>query len=143
MAWVVDSCILLDVALDDARWGHASARHLEARLTEGLVVCPVSTIEIAPEFGGDVEMVRTFLSILGARSDTPWLDADTREATRAWAAYVAARRAGHGRKRPTADILIGAFAQQRKGLITRNVAEIRRWFGPLPIVDPAKPDKRP
>lgn len=136
MAWVVDSCILLDVALDDARWGHASARLLEARLTEGLVVCPVSMIEIAPEFGGDVEMVRKFLSILGARSDAPWLDADTREATRAWAAYVAARRAGHGRKRPIADILIGAFAVRHDGLITRNADDFRSWFPRLKIISP-------
>ncbi len=136
MAWVVDSCILLDVALEDARWGRASARLLQARLSEGLVVCPVSTIEIATEFGGDVEMVRKFLSILGARGDAPWLDADTREATRSWSAYVAARRAGHGRKRPIADIMIGAFAARHDGLITRNPDDFRPWFLRMKIIGP-------
>lgn len=136
MAWVVDSCVLLDIALEDARWGRASAQVLDARLTEGLVVCPVSTIEIAPEFGGDIEVVRKFLAILGARGDAPWLDADTREATRAWSAYVAARRAGHGRKRPIADIMIGAFAARHDGLITRNPDDFRPWFPKMKIIGP-------
>ena len=108
MAWVVDSCVLLDIALEDARWGRASAQVLDARLTEGLVVCPVSTIEIAPEFGGDIEVVRKFLSILGARGDAPWLDADTREATRA--VHDRERLARPRGRRPRRGRVLGAGA---------------------------------
>jgi len=57
-------------------------------------------------------------------------------------AYEAAKRAGLAARRPLADILIGDFAQRRRGLITRNAAEFPRWFGALPIVDPSKPAKR-
>ena len=70
------------------------------------------------------------------RVDTPWLEADTREVTRAWSAYVAARRAGHGRKRPVADIMIGAFAARQDGLITRNPDDFRPWFPRLKIIGP-------
>ena len=42
MAWVVDTCILLDVGLDDRTFGGESERLLGEKLIEGLVVCPVN-----------------------------------------------------------------------------------------------------
>lgn len=113
MAWVVDSCVLLDVALNDPVWGLRSAEILEARRPEGLVVCPVSVIEITPQFGGEIEEVRKFLAILGASDREGWLDADTRAAAQAWSADGAEKRKSGGAragKRPVADLMIGAFA---------------------------------
>lgn len=52
------------------------------------------------------------------------------------AACVAARRAGIGRKRPIADILIGAFAVRHDGLITRNPDNFRPWFPQMKIIGP-------
>ena len=66
----------------------------------------------------------------------PWTFGDTECAHRAWNAYVQARRASHALKRPLADLLIGAFAFRRKGLITRNPADFRRWFPKLKLRQP-------
>ncbi|MEO6060929.1 MAG: type II toxin-antitoxin system VapC family toxin [Thermoflexales bacterium] len=142
MSWVVDTCVLLDIALGDPQFGLGSARALDQLRGEGLVACPVTLVEIAPALGGKPARVRGFCDGLGIPMDTLWTPDDTRAAMKAWNAYVIAKRAGLTGKRPIADILIGAFAQQRRGLITRNTAEFRRGFGALPIVDPAKPDKR-
>ena len=40
MAWVVDSCILLDIALADPQFGIASAQCVAARFEDGIVACP-------------------------------------------------------------------------------------------------------
>ena len=42
MAWVVDTCVLIDVLEGDARWGVLSARLLDRLTPKGLVVCPVT-----------------------------------------------------------------------------------------------------
>jgi predicted nucleic acid-binding protein len=55
---------------------------------------------------------------------------------RAWNTYVQARRAGKSDKRPVADILIGGFAMNRSGLVTRNTADFKRWFPKLTIREP-------
>jgi predicted nucleic acid-binding protein len=136
MAWVVDSCMLLDVALKDPEWGFRSAEKLEALRSGGLVVCPVTVIEITPQFGGDIAEVRKFLAILGASERENWLDADTLVAAKAWSAYVTEKRkSGAGRvgKRPVADLMIGAFASRFDGLLTRNPDHFRPWFPKLKI----------
>jgi hypothetical protein len=53
VAWVVDTCLLIDVAVADPTFGNASARLLDARQAAGLVLCPVTYIELAPVFAGD------------------------------------------------------------------------------------------
>lgn len=142
MNWVVDTCVLLDIALGDPQFALASAHALDRLREEGLVACPVTLVEIAPALGDRPDAARAFCSGIGIPLDTVWTADDTLAAMKAWSAYVAAKRAGLSAKRPIADILIGAFAQRRRGLITRNATEFRRWFGALPIVDPSKPAKR-
>lgn len=132
MPWVVDSCVLLDVALHDPEWGVLSAQWLETRRPEGLVVCPVSVIEITPQFGGEIAEVRNFLTLLGV-SEPEWLSVDIRAAAAGWSAYVKAKRLGNAAKRPIADILIGAFATRFDGLLTRNADHFRPWFSDLAL----------
>ena len=43
------------------------------------------------------------------------------------------RRSGATPRRPIADILIGAFALNRRGLVTRNGADFRRWYPKLAV----------
>ena len=142
MSWVIDTCVLLDIALGDPKFAIGSAQALDRLREEGLVACPVTLVEIAPALGGRPDAARTFCAGIGIPLDTVWTADDTLAGMKAWNAYVAAKRAGLSAKRPIADILIGAFAQRRRGLITRNAAEFRRWFGALTIVDPAKSAKR-
>lgn len=58
MAWGVDTCLLIDVAVADPTFGNASARLLDARQAAGLVICPVTYIELAPVFAGDLRRGR-------------------------------------------------------------------------------------
>ena len=137
MAWVVDSRILLDVALKDPEFGVPSALLLEKLRSDGLVVCPVSVIEIAPQFAGQVREVRRFLTLLGAESHAAWLEADTENAGAGWARYVLQKRAEAVRRRPVADILIGGFACRFQGLVTRNPQHFLPFFPGLATRRPA------
>ena len=136
MAWVVDTCLLIDVAEADPTFGVASAKLLDLKRTDGLTICPVTYVELAPVFNGDQAAQNEFLFNLGLN----WLEAraqpDTEEAYRAWHRYVAARRTAKVPKRPLADILIGAFASRHDGILTRNASDFRTRFPKLAIAAP-------
>ena len=136
MAWVADSCILLDIALADPQFGVTSAQCVAARLADGVVACPVSQIEIAPHFGGSLTQVHHFLRQSGIQTSIDWSDADTEAAAKGWAAYVTAKRAGSAPKRPIADLQIGGFAMRFQGMITRNPGDFRPWYPGLTIIEP-------
>jgi hypothetical protein len=138
MPWVVDTCVVIDVGEDDPEFGEASARMLDRRGRDGLVLCPVTTIELAPAFAGDRSAMRTFLRHLGVHDAEPWVAEDTAAAFEGWWRYVAARRERRVKERPIADILIGAFACRFRGLITRNPADFAPWFPGLRLLDPAR-----
>ncbi len=136
MSFVVDSCVLLDIALKDPKWSLKSATMLEKKMKHGLVVCPLSVIEISPQFAGSLSEVRSFLRIVGVDYAEPWNDTDTSNAAKAWSQYVSKRRSDKVAKRPLADILIGAFALRLSGLITRNPEHFKPWFPTIKILDP-------
>ncbi len=138
MAWVVDTCVLIDVLDDDPQFGQSSALTLDAHVEDGLVVCPISYAELSPAFQGDANLQDEFLGGLGADYRQDWLWEDTLRAHEAWGRFIQRKRAGTLPKRPLADILIGAFALRHQGLITRNPSDFRTTFpaltlrGPLP-----------
>lgn len=61
MAWVVDTCILLAVGLDDPICAANSERVLDDKPADGLVVCPVTFVELAPAFSGQLKALRQVL----------------------------------------------------------------------------------
>ncbi len=65
MAWVVDTCLLIDVAEADPTFGIASARLLDGKRPDGLTICPATYIELAPVFNGDQTAQNEFLFNLG------------------------------------------------------------------------------
>lgn len=136
MAWVVDSCVLLDIALGESVWTVSSAHLIDRFAADGLVVCPVSVVEIAPHFDGAVGKERTFLNQLDIRHDWDWLPEDTERAAVAWTRHVYLKRAGKTAKRPVADVLIGAFSVRVGGLLTRNSDPFRTVFPDLRIMEP-------
>lgn len=136
MTWVVDTSVLIDVAEDDARFGARSARALERHLTSGLVVCMVTYAELAPVFEGDAALQDLFLFGVGVEPRAEWSAQDTLAAHGGWHRHVQRRRTGDQRRRPLADVLIGAFAVRYEGLITRNAKDFRRLFPDLPLVGP-------
>lgn len=136
MAWVVDTCVLLDIALGDAVYGKRSAKALSARLRSGLVVCPASVVEMTPAFGGNLSEVRFFLRESGITADETWQPADTDAAALAWNIYVNLKRLGESPNRPVADLLIGGFASRHQGLITRNPKDFRPYFPGMTLIEP-------
>lgn len=136
MAWVVDTCVLVDVFAADPKHGRASAEALRRKLSAGLVVCPVTYIELSPAFRGASALEEQFLAGVGADWRQPWSWKDTEAAHRAWNRHVARRRRQVVAKRPVADILIGAFATRFDGLITRNPGDFRPSFPGLAIAEP-------
>jgi predicted nucleic acid-binding protein len=120
MAWVVDTSVLLDIHLGDPTFGDRSGQCLMRYLLDGLVICPVSYIELAPAFGGDSSLQQAFLQEAGVDWLQPWTFLDTVASYQLWANHIAKKRAGRGPKRPVADILIEGFTQRFRGIITRN-----------------------
>ena len=136
MAWVVDTCLVLDVLEDDPEFGKASARLLDRKAADELVICPVTYIELAPAFLSDVARQNEFLEGVGIRFHVDWTWDDVLAAHRAWQRQVTARRAGGARRRPVADIMLGAFALRHHGLLTRNAADFKTLFPNLTVIVP-------
>ena len=137
MAWVVDTCLLIDVAEADPAFGVASAKLPDNKRANGLTVCPVTYVELAPVFNGDQKAQDEFLFNLGVTWPEVWTPTDTEIAHQAWHRYVTARRTAKIPKRPIADILIGAFASRFDGILTRNESDFRSVFPGLAIVAPS------
>jgi predicted nucleic acid-binding protein len=136
MAWLVDTCLLIDIAEADPSFGISSAQLLDNTRPQGLIVCPVSYVELAPVFGGDERAQQEFLYHLSVNWREPWTEADTRAAATGWNRYVLARRSDKMRKRPLADVLIGGFAMRFQGLLTRNPGDFESVFPQLTIRAP-------
>jgi len=133
MAWVVDTCLLIDVLDDDPQFGEASACLLENMFPDGLVLCHVSYVELAPAFLGDKARQDDFLNRIGIDYRAPWQMEDTLSAHGAWNRYVELRRQSACRRRPVADLLIGSFAMKHGGLLTRNAGDFQSFFPKLKI----------
>lgn len=138
MAWVVDTCVVIDVSENDPDFGLASAQCLNEHLDGGLVVCPVTVVELAPAFDGSLDDQRQFFQLCGLDDSHVFTYSDAEAAHKGWNAYVQAKRLGKTRKRPVADCLIGGFALRFQGLITRNPKDFQPWYPGLPLVNPAK-----
>jgi len=136
MAWVVDTCLLLDIGLDDPKFGKKSEKLLARKLADGLLVCPITFVELAPAFAGQSKPEEEFLFHLGIGWRESWTWDDTKTAGKAWTRHVLKRRTHQATKRPVADVLIGAFASRFQGLLTRNSTDFQMLFPELPLVEP-------
>ena len=139
MAWVVDTCLLIDVFEDHPVFGTPSADLLALYAEEGLVVSPPTYVELAPCFGGDRDLQDEFLEGVGVAYREAWTWADSLRAHAAWHTHTLLPRSGRTRKRPLADVLIGAFAERFSGLLTRNPDDFRATFEDLTLRVPVLP----
>ena len=51
--WVVDTCVILDVLKGDHDFSEMSADVLDDKRPEGLIIAPISYVELAPSFDGN------------------------------------------------------------------------------------------
>jgi predicted nucleic acid-binding protein len=137
MAWVVDTCMLIDVLEDDPQFGRSSALTLDSLAGEGLAVCPITYAELSPAFQGDTALQDEFLHGVGVDFRQEWTWADTLRAHEAWHRFIDRRRRRSLARRPLAVVLIGAFACRYQGLITRNAEDFASIFPGLTLKDQA------
>ena len=136
LPWVVDTCLLIDIADADPSFAAGSAALLDKMRTDGLVISPVTYVELAPVFDGDTARQEYFLYHLEVSWTEAWTHSETLAAHAGWHRYVQAKRLRRIPKRPIADLLIGAFAERCDGLLTRNESDFRQVFPGLPILVP-------
>jgi predicted nucleic acid-binding protein len=139
---VVDTCILIDIADDDPEFAEGSVECVASRLEEGLVISPVSYVELAPVFDGSRRLLDQFLAGLGIDPSAVLDRTDRDVAFAAWARHISERRSGRVPRRPVADALIGATAMRHDGVITRNGGDFLALYPKIRIVDPTRDEDR-
>ena len=138
MIWVVDTCVVIDLVERDSEFGAVSAAALASKIDDSFVIAPITYVELGPVFDGDRERQDAFLK-------ESWIDFDfagnkdaVLAAHKAWYEHVLRKRKGEVTKRPIADVMIGAYALQKGGLITRNEDDFRSLYPALNIYNPVK-----
>lgn len=134
MITAIDTNVLLDVFLNDPRFGQASGKHLREALRLGAIVaCAPVWAETAAVFPERADFEKT-MRTLGIQF-SPLTQNAAGEAGVAWKQY----RAGGGKRlRMVADFLIGAHALiQCDRLLTRDRGFYRDFFHRLKITDPS------
>lgn len=131
MITAVDSNILIDIFLEDKRFGKPSATLLRACLGDGaVIVCGVVLVETMPLFPSGDHLLK-ILEAMNIRPVTVSLESFI-DAGNAWTAYL---QAGGPRDRMVADFLIGAHAiNEADRLLTRDRGFYRKYFKQLDIV---------
>ena len=140
MIWVVDTCVVIDLVERDSEFGAVSAAALASKIDDSFVIAPITYVELGPVFDGDRERQDAFLK-------ESWIDFDfagnkdaVLAAHKAWYEHVVRKRKGEVTKRPIADVMIGAYALQKGGLITRNEDHFRSLYPTLNIYNPMHPN---
>ena len=133
MRTAVDSSVLLDVILEDPRFGDRSEAALRSRSAAGApIVCECLLAEIRPAFApGDIE---EFLSDWNIQF-VPSSKESSLLASEMFAAYLKRRRGRSGRV--VADFLIGAHALLTADrLLARDRGYYRDYFRRLALFEP-------
>jgi predicted nucleic acid-binding protein len=130
----VDTNVLLDLFINDPKYGSLSKEALRKCLSEGmLLACEVVFAEVGAFFANDLEAEAAF-SRLGM-GFSPIEMPVAFSASQVWKKY---RRRGGRRLRILPDCLIGAHAMKHaERLLTRDSKFFRRHFPSLTILDPS------
>ncbi len=135
MTTAVDSSVLLDVLMADAKFGPRSGRALETAYASGaLVAGEVVWAEVRAQFadGAAFEAAMTTLGIEFAPSS-----AHSSSVAGAFWREQRQRRSAAKRDRVVADLLIGAHALTTAGvLLTRDRGFYRDYFKKLKVIEP-------
>ena len=135
MITAVDTSVMLDIFLDDARFGSMSANALRRCLNEGsLVASEIVWAETAAAFP-DQGLFQLTMKELGVKF-SPMSEPAALQSAVAWAQY---RKQGGDRQRMISDFLIGAHAKaQCDRLLTRDRGFFRDYFARLTVLDPTR-----
>jgi len=133
MTTAVDTCVVLDLLLDEPQWSDRAEAALRQAFDQGqLIIGEVVYAELMPQFHGSAELEETLneLGILFIPSCVSMAAA----AGLAWAQY---RRSGGPRNRLIGDFLVGAHAAVNADrLLTRDGRYYQSSFATLTIIEP-------
>jgi predicted nucleic acid-binding protein len=132
-ATLVDSCVLLDVATEDAQWADWSADRIAEAIDAGRVVInPIVYAEVSVGYQS-VEELDEFLPAGDyEREPLPY-----RAGFAAGKAYLRYRRSGGSKRAPMPDFYIGAHAAVAGyRLLTRDSSRFRTYFPKLHLIVP-------
>jgi predicted nucleic acid-binding protein len=132
-AVLVDSNVLLDVAIDDPVWGEWSRATLQRVADEAiLVINPVVYGEVSVGYPSIEELDAALPVDLFRRDGIPY-----EAAFLAGKAFLGYRRRGGARRAPLPDFYIGAHAAIAGfRLLTRDAARYRTYFPKLELIAP-------
>ena len=137
MAVLVDTNVLIDVAVRDPQWSQWSRNAIaQTALEHDLIINQIVYAEFALRYERPEEADAVLDAATFVRESLPW-DA----AFLAGRAFLAYRRRGGRRERLLPDFFIGAHAEVRgHAVITRDPEGFRSYF---PGVDLITPESRP
>jgi predicted nucleic acid-binding protein len=132
---LVDSNVLLDVATNDADWGHWSARALvEVAEHTTLIINPIIYAEVSIGYTTIEALDVVLPAALYQREPLPW-----EAGFLAGKSFLLYRRRGGSRIAPLPDFYIGAHAAiGGLALLTRDAARYRSYFPKVEILAPTK-----
>jgi predicted nucleic acid-binding protein len=130
---LVDSCVLLDILLDDPKWAEWSDDAVAQAREEGeVVVNPIIYAEVSTGFDSIEDLDDALPASEIERHELPYEAGFL--AGKAFAAY---RRRGGQKRSPLPDFYIGAHAAARKyRLITRDTTRYRTYFPTVELITP-------
>ena len=138
MTWVIDTCVLIDILKADPVFSKSSSQALQSKMNDVLMIAPITYVELAPAFAGNVVAQDGFLNALWIRCDFGGNRSAVLAAHKSWHEHILRKRSGAVARRPIADVMIGAYALTKGGLITRNEADFRTLYPSLMIFNPTQ-----
>ena len=138
MTWVIDTCVLIDILKADPVFSKVSSLALQSKMNDELKIAPITYVELAPAFAGNVVAQDGFLNALWIQCDFGGNKSAVLAAHKSWHEHILRKRSGVVARRPIADVMIGAYALTKGGLITRNEADFRTLYPSLTIFNPTQ-----
>lgn len=134
MIVALDTSVILDLLLDDPKFGALSEKALRtARLQGRLIVCEVVVAEVAPAFHS-IEEMDQFFGEVGIEFESSVVDS----ARLAGAMYTRYLKNRGTAKRVLPDFLVAAHAViQADALLARDRGYYREYFDNLHLIDPS------
>jgi predicted nucleic acid-binding protein len=130
---LVDTNVLIDVAVDDPKWGDWSAEHLaRARESESLALNAIVYAELSVHFDSAEQLESVLAPFKFERLHLPWEAAFV--AAKAFKRY---RARGGNKVAPLPDFFIGAHAAVAGlTLLTRDPRRYREYFPAVRLISP-------
>ena len=130
---LVDTNVLIDIAVDDPRWGNWSADRLaEARESDQLALNAIVYAELSVHFASAEQLEAVLAPFRFERLHLPWEAAFV-----AGKAFKRYRTRGGNKSAPIPDFFIGAHAATAGlTLLTRDPRRFREYFPSVRLISP-------